>query len=133
MLLTQKSDTIGVLSSGLCLVHCVFTPFLFVIQTHGSCCEGSEVPFWWKSIDYIFLVISFFAIYKSAKQTSKNWIKYAFYSFWIVLSFIILNEKFILIKIPEETIYIASLSLVILHLYNSKYCRCSNEKCCSVS
>ncbi|WP_299618993.1 MerC domain-containing protein [uncultured Tenacibaculum sp.] len=133
MLLSQKSDALGALSSGLCLIHCVFTPFLFVIQAHGVCCEGTTAPFWWKSIDYIFLVISFFAIFKSASQTSKEWMKYALFSSWVLLAFIIINEKIALFAIPEAAMYVVSLSLVGLHLYNSKYCQCSNETCCTVS
>lgn len=132
MLLNQKSDILGVFSSSLCLTHCILTPFLFVLQSHSACCEATA-PLWWKSIDYIFLVISFLAIYKSANQTSRKWMKYAFYGGWILLSLIILNEKVALVAIPEESIYLASLSLVGLHIYNSKYCQCSNEKCCATS
>lgn len=129
MVLNQKPDRLGIISSSLCLIHCIFTPLLFVVQSHAACCEAST-PMWWKSIDYLFLIISFTAIYKSANQTSKKWMKYALYASWLVLSFIILNEKFVLILVPEVSIYFASLSLVFLHIYNSKYCQCSNEKCC---
>lgn len=130
MILNQKSDALGALSSGLCLIHCIATPFLFVIQSHAACCP-STTPLWWKSIDYIFLAISFFAVYRSAQQTSKNWMKYALFTSWVVLGVIILNERMALLPIPEGSIYIASLSLVSLHIYNSKYCQCSNDTCCA--
>jgi len=130
MLLKQKSDTIGAISSILCLIHCVFTPFLFVAQSHSSCCS-EDTPIWWKSIDYIFLIISFFAIHKSATETSKKWIKYAFYLCWLALCFIIINERIGVLSISYKAIYIPSLSLVVLHIYNYKYCNCSEDTCCS--
>jgi hypothetical protein len=77
----KKSDVLGVLASGLCLIHCIATPFIFVAQTcSASCC--SVAPTWWSTIDYVFLGISFFAIYWSVQNTSKNWIKYAL---WIII------------------------------------------------
>ncbi len=130
MVLKQKSDTLGALSSGLCLVHCAFTPFLFVIQSHAACCSHEEVPFWWKSIDVLFLIISFFAIHKSVQTTSKKWMKHALWITWLSLSLIIVNEHFNWFFLAEETIYIPSLTLVFLHIYNSKYCQCSNNTCC---
>ena len=128
MVLEQKSDVLGVLSSSLCLVHCLFTPILFVVQS--SCCTAAT-PLWWKSIDYIFLFISFFAVYKSANETSKTWMKYALFFSWTLLCFIIINERLALINIPEESIYVASLLMVSLHIYNSKFCQCANDTCCS--
>jgi len=56
------SDIIGIWSSGLCLIHCLATPFLFIAKSCShTCCAAS--PTWWGTIDFIFLVISFIAIY----------------------------------------------------------------------
>ncbi len=130
MVLAQKSNILGALSSGLCLIHCVFTPFLFIAKSHSmACCEAT--PNWWGTIDYLFLIISFYAIYVSVKTTSKKWMKYALWFSWVLLFFIIINEHFSFIHLAEESIYIPSLSLVVLHIYNSKYCQCSDDKCCS--
>ena len=65
-----KSDSLGVAASGLCLIHCIATPFLFAIQPLIVYADGA--PIWWKSLDYFFLLISFFAVYQSAKNTSKR-------------------------------------------------------------
>lgn len=129
MVLSQKSDVAGILASSLCLIHCVFTPFLFVAQTQMACCEA--VLGWWGSIDYLFLMISFFAIYKSTKTTTKNWVKTSFWLSWTILSIIIVNEHFGWFHLVEESIYIPALALILLHFYNIKYCQCSGEKCCS--
>ncbi|WP_075343360.1 MerC domain-containing protein [Tenacibaculum agarivorans] len=131
MLLKRKSDVVGAFSSSLCLIHCIFTPFLFIVQSHSlACCEAEGVPSWWRSIDILFLAISFFAIKASVKTTTKNWMKYVLWFFWGLLFFVIVNEHFNWVHIPEESIYIPSLSLVALHLYNQKYCQCADNSCC---
>ncbi|MGH1387623.1 MerC domain-containing protein [Kordia sp.] len=129
VLYKKKSDTIGIYASGLCLVHCLATPLLFIVQSQMICCEAS-VPVWWKALDIFFLVISFFAIYWSVKSTSKEWMKFALWSTWLFLSVIIVNEKAQWFSIPESAIYVPSLGLVFLHFYNRKYCRCKDDQCC---
>ena len=70
----QKPDNIGVLTSTLCMIHCLASPFLFIAQTcSATCCEAT--PIWWKWIDYLFLAISFFAIRRSTQVSSNNSIK----------------------------------------------------------
>jgi len=87
-------------------------------------------PWWWGILDIVFLAISFFAIYWSAKNTSKRWIKYAFWCLWVLLALIILNEKWEIGHLAEEIIYFPTLSLVFLHFYNRRYCQCEDEHCC---
>jgi len=126
----QKSDSIGIISSGLCLIHCLATPFLFVAQAQVAT-SIEKTTIWWSSIDFIFLFISLFAIYKSSLNSSKKWMKSALWVTWSLLALIILNEKLGIIEIPEETIYFPALGLIGLHFYNSKYCKCENDNCCA--
>ncbi|MEX0315230.1 MAG: MerC domain-containing protein [Allomuricauda sp.] len=119
---TSKSDIIGATTSALCLVHCVATPFLFVVQA-GVASAGEAKPQWWGVLDLVFLVISLFAIVWSSKTTQKRWVGYALWISWLVLAMVILNEKFSLVPLIEEVVYIPALGLVILHLYNRKYCQ----------
>ncbi len=126
--LSSRSDIIGATASTLCFIHCVATPFLFVAQAGLASAEGSH-PWWWGAIDVVFLTISFFAVYWSTKNSSKRWIKYALWSSWIALSFIILNEKVSLVPLWEEAIYAPALALVFFHLYNRKYFSCGEEHC----
>lgn len=128
ILYKNKPDTIGVVASSLCLLHCLLTPVLFIAQAQIINHEASA-PIWWKMLDYIFLIISFFAIYRSSKSTSKRWIKLALWFAWLCLCFIILNEKLAWFAIPEYAIYIPSIGLIFLHLYNQKYCQCGDENC----
>ena len=78
----KKSDTIGALSSGLCMIHCLATPFFFFATTcSASCC--STAPSWWQWLDYFFLIISFIAVKRSAKLTNSNLVKYSLWMSWI--------------------------------------------------
>ena len=130
MVFTQKADLFGAAASALCLVHCVATPFIFLAQacTPGHCHAG---PGWWSALDYIFIVISFLAVFYAGKTTSKNWIKYALWTSWILLLVAVLNEKLGLIPISGAILYIPAMSLVVLHLYNQRFCQCADDKCCT--
>lgn len=126
---SDKSDTLGAFASGLCLVHCLATPLIFVVQTcSASCCEAG--PFWWSMIDYFFLVISILAVYHSAKNTSLKWMPLALYLTWIVLTLFIVNEKFQFFYLNHLLLYLPAMCLIGLHLYNRKYCRCDTDQCC---
>ena len=128
---TSRSDTLGAFASGLCLAHCVATPFIFVahagVSTHG---HGHASPQWWGFIDIFFLVVSFLAVVWSARKSSKKWIGYLLVASWLGLAFVVLNEKAGWLHLLEEAIYLPALALVGLHLYNRRYCQCSNEGCC---
>ena len=124
-----KPDTIGSLASSLCLIHCIVTPFIFITQACTfSCC--ADAPIWWQSIDYIFLIISFFAIYRSTQTSTKLEIKIALWLTWIVFFILILNKQIQIFYISNNFTYASGILLAILHLYNLKYCQCSGKDCC---
>lgn len=129
MILSQKSDLMGSVASGLCFVHCLASPFLFVAQA-GNSVYSQAVSGWWGRLDYLFLILSLWAVYQSAKTTSKTAMKYALWTSWVILASLILNEKMEAFHIMEEAIYVPALTLVFLHLYNRKYCQCEDEACC---
>lgn len=124
-----KPDTLGATASTICLIHCVATPFIFLAHVTTGCCNTS-VPLWWQSVDYIFLLISFFAVYRSTKNTSKKIMKPALWVSWTLLFGVIINEKFEFIHIPEYLHYVPALALILLHIYNLKFCQCNNNSCC---
>lgn len=126
----NKSDLIGILSSALCLMHCIATPFLFAVQAHSiKCCEAK--PLWWSSLDFVFLLISALAIYKSTTNVSKKWIATVLWVSWFLLVTILLNERVGWLNIPEAAIYVPSVSLMFFHWYGSIFCQCKDEKCCA--
>lgn len=128
MILFKKPDTVGIFASSLCLVHCIATPFLFLIQAHSSTMHTMTSKLW-VSLDYFFLIFSLLAIYWSTKASSKYWIKGIFWTLWLAMSFIILNEKIEFLNIPEYAIYFPSLGLIALHFYNRKFCICQRDSC----
>ena len=129
MILTTKSDNLGMLISTLCFIHCLATPFLFIVHTCSvTCCETT--PIWWKGFDYLFLAIAFFAIRRSTQLGTNNSIKLGLWISWIVLLIVIITENIGLYHLSETYKFIAALTLVVLHLYNQKYCQCRNDKCC---
>ena len=130
-IIINNSDYIGAASSGLCFLHCLATPFLFSIPTcYINCFSGANI-FLWYILNYIFLAVSFIAVYYSVKNSSNLFIKVLLYLFWIWLSLLILNEEFMIFSIPELYTYISAIGLSVLHVYNLKYCRCDNEECCT--
>ncbi|NQX86576.1 MAG: MerC domain-containing protein [Flavobacteriaceae bacterium] len=128
----KKADTFGVVSGALCMVHCIATPFLFVVHTcaAGGC---ANAPVWWKSLDYFFLVVSFFAIYRSVKTTSKRFVIYALWVNWALLGIILINEKFNVVPLSGFAIYVPAMALVVLHLYNQNFCKCNTDGYCVTS
>jgi hypothetical protein len=126
------TDLLGAGASALCMIHCMATPYLFIVGA-GVAAKHKEGPIWWGLIDVLLLFVSLFAVYRASKNTSKRWMKYALYISWVLLTLFILNEKLQGIPLAEEIIYIPVISLALLHLYNRKYCQCTDEKCCSVS
>ena len=126
----KNSDRIGALSSALCMLHCFATPFLFLSQS-SLIFISVDFTLPWFTINYIFLFISFIAIYYSVKNSSNRSIRIFLYLFWVVLSGLIINESLGIISIPETATYLSASSLICLHIYNLKYCRCDNEDCCT--
>ena len=91
--LLVQSDKIGIIASTLCAIHCLMTPVLFVVKAcTTSCC--AESPIWWQSIDYIFLIISFIAIYYTTKNSSKSWVIISLWTSWILLLLTIISHSF---------------------------------------
>jgi len=130
---TIKPDVLGALASGLCMLHCIATPLLFVVQscsTQSSC--RSESPLWWSSIDYFFIGVTFFAIYHASKHSVKPWMGSVLFLAWAVLSLLVINEKFVLLLVPVWCKYLAAFTMISLHLYNLKYGKCDDESCCVV-
>ena len=124
-----KPDSIGSIASMLCLIHCLATPFIFITQACTlSCC--ADAPTWWKSLDYVFLIISFFAIFRSTQTSSNTMIKFALWITWVIFFVSIMANTTQVFYIHENTKYISGVTLALLHLYNLKYCQCQNDECC---
>lgn len=129
----SKSDLIGVIASSLCLVHCILTPFIFISQVCAKTCCTNNTSVYWKSIDFIFLILSGISVYYSAKNSAKKLMKVLLWIFWGLLFLILVNEQLEIFTLPLYSIYIPGFSLIFLHLFNQKYCKCEMDICCTSS
>jgi len=129
----SRYDFIGALSSSLCMIHCLVTPFLFA--AHATCSVTcSEIsPIWWKTIDCLFLIVSLFAILHTAKNTSLKYMPILLCFSWLLLTVLIINNLLHIFNIPHALIYIPAIALTILHIYNRKYCTCKANECCVIN
>ncbi len=125
-----KPDILGASASGICLVHCAATPFLFMTKA-CSVAGCAHAPVWWQAIDYLFLGVSFLAIFYATRNSSKKWVRMALWASWVVLLGGILNETFEAGLFFESFVYIPAAAIVALHLYNQKYCHCRDETACT--
>ena len=128
VLTTKNSDYIGAIAGVLCIIHCIITPLLFLINAELA---TKQALFALQFIGYVFLIISFFAVYRSALNTTNNTVKVLFFLLWGALLFLILNESFGAFRIAETFTFISAFYLSALHIYNIKYCQCKDENCCT--
>ena len=126
----KHPDTVGAINSSLCVAHCFATPFLFLTQAQTSLVELSSVPLWWQLLNYVFIIVSFFAVKRTVKNSSNELVKSLLWASWVLLSALILNEEFEIVHMPELLTYFTGISLASLHIYNLKYCQCEDENCC---
>ena len=122
---TIHPDNIGATFSTLCVIHCFATPFLFITQSYIL-----VVPGWWQALNYIFLTLSFFAVYKTSQNSSNQIVKTLLFVFWGILASLLISEEFELFHLPEFITYLTGLTLAGLHIYNKKYCQCVDDECC---
>ena len=128
VLTTKNSDYIGAISGILCIIHCIVTPLLFLINAELA---TKQNLFALQLMGYVFLIISFFAVYRSALNTTNYTVKVLFFFFWGALLFLILNESFGAFRIAETFTFVSAFSLSALHIYNLNYCQCKDETCCT--
>jgi len=131
-ILNKKSDELGMLSSALCMLHCFATPFLFVALPSSSVIHPESQQLWgW--LDVIFLGISFIAIFRSVQQSNVRWLRVGLIFSWLLLAFLIFNERFAVLEVPFYMVYFPAFALIVLHLINRKNCRCQAGCCDNVT
>lgn len=131
---SNYSNLLGAAASGLCAIHCAVTPLLFAAKPmlehaaaeHGHA-HGSPL---WAAFDYIFLVLSFVAVWFSARHTNHNTLKKALWVSWLVFAVGILFEAFHL-PYGHWLMYSGSIALVVAHLLNYRHCRVNGNGACA--
>lgn len=114
----NKADLIGILSSSICLVHCIATPLLI---TFGAGFISNPI------FKYLFLIISFVSIFKATVNlTNKKIALLLWISFWGFLFSALFQEEYHWL---HYTGYFFSVIIIIGHILNINYCRtCSKKK-----
>ncbi len=110
---SSKADTTGIASALLCTIHCLAIPALLFIKTAYAGIANIQFPAWWHSLDYMFLLISFYAVFHSASHTSYAGIRISLWAFWTILAISILFEASL-----YALAYVASAGLIITHIIN---------------
>jgi hypothetical protein len=112
-----KSDIIGILNASICLVHCIATPILILIGA-GFLTQ----PF----VKYIFLIISFGALFKTTNKSKNNKINVLlWFSFCGFLFSTLFEEQYLWLEIFT---YLFSFLIILGHVLNIKYCKtCKDE------
>lgn len=123
------SDWLGAAASGLCVIHCTLTPLLFAarpmlestldVHAHGS---G-----FWALLDYLFLILSLAAVWYSARHTGHTGIKWILWGAWGIFAIGLLSEPFHF-SYGKWFMYAGSITLVVAHLYNHRYCKKIHKK-----
>lgn len=110
------SDYLGIASATLCVAHCILAPFLILAVSKYA---------WWEHLTYVFLALSFYAVYEAIKAKPPTYILVLICgSFALMTIFLLLEASW---KIAEPLSYIASLGLVVGHILNIRYCKNCNE------
>ncbi len=115
--ISTGSDKAGIASAVLCMAHCLVVPVLFLMKFWVSD-TAHQLPAWWEKLDYLFLVISFAAVYHSAGHTRFKEIKIALWIFWTLLACSIIFSTWL-----HSVAYLASAGLIAAHYINIRRIR----------
>ncbi|MFN6075397.1 MAG: MerC domain-containing protein [Fluviicola sp.] len=106
------SDIVGILSSSLCLVHCLATPILLAV---------GAAFFTHHFVAYFFLFISFISIYKTTLHSDNIKINLLLWLSFFGFTFSnILHDDFHWLLYLS---YFFSVLIIIGHILNIKYCK----------
>ncbi len=113
----NKADIIGILSSSICLVHCIATPFLII---YGIGFMTNPI------FKYLFLILSFVSIFKATENVQHTKIAALLWvSFWGFLFSNLFHEEYHWLDYFE---YLFAGLIIIGHILNIKYCKQCPQK-----
>ena len=108
----NKADTVGILNSSLCIIHCVATPLLL---SFGSGFLSN--PF----LEYLFLIIAFISIYKTTNAvTNRKIVMLLWVAFWGFLFSTLFEDEYSWLQYSS---YFFALLIIIGHILNIRHCK----------
>ncbi len=106
------SDYLGIISSFLCIVHCLIAPAVFSLQFLFLSTSSS-----FEIIEYLFVGLSLIAVIFSSKRFKRVFSKATLWvTFFVFASSIFYHEAF-----PPYVSYLSSAILILLHFQNIFY------------
>lgn len=125
------SDLFGATVSGLCAIHCTLTPLFFAARPllQNSAEAHAHGSAFWASLDFVFLVLSLIAVWFSSRHTSHKNIKWILWIGWIFFAAGLLLEQ-LDFSAAIWLMYIGSITLIITHVQNYRYCKRCKEAAC---
>jgi len=109
--LLVKTDLVGIITSLLCLVHCMAFPFLISLEPIYL----KNLPHDFQFLEYLFLLFAFVAMWYSSRKSISQ-IKISFY---ILFTLFIIGDVLEKVEpILHNLAYVGSFGLVITHYFN---------------
>ena len=107
-----KADTIGIINSSICVIHCIATPLLLAFGV-GFMAN----PFF----KYLFLIIAFLSIFKTTQAlTSGKIATLLWVSFWGFSFSTLLEDEYTWLQYSS---YCFALLIIIGHIINIRHCK----------
>ncbi len=108
---SQNSDWAGIISSVVCIVHCLALPV--ALSLTGVSLAGEESYHW---LDYLFVFVAGVAMWYSLRRAHSRNIRFSFVLSWFFFAGSVLLKD----AIPFATVlmYMGSLMLILTHTVN---------------
>lgn len=115
---SKNADRIGIISSSLCLVHCIALPLLISLQPALISFLHDDMHF----VEYIFLLLSVVAVFFATRSThmSDSTRKLFYVVLGVFTLSILLGERFHWLHYIG---YLGSFALIVLHIINIRQCQ----------
>lgn len=113
------ADWLGISASGLCLIHCALTPIIFTAKPvfYGMIEKSVHNHEAWATLDYVFLILSFLAVWYAARHTPHALLKWVLWLAWTLFAFGLLLESH-RSSLGHGLMYVGSITLVLAHIKN---------------
>ncbi len=112
------SDRVGIIASVVCLVHCLIFPVLVLLRIPLS----EWLHEFWHALEYLFLLVSFAAVYFSARSTAKPWMRYFLWVSFFALAASILLKHYE--DVFDTMAIVAAVILIVAHIVNIRQLSC---------
>lgn len=105
----RRADIVGIISAGLCVVHCLLVPILLIVGV-----VSGQLTAYWEYLDYVFIALAGTAAYLATRHDSDPAL-----SRWMGGTFLVFTVALLLHDYSAVALYVsvaASFGLAALHL-----------------